>query len=167
MVAQAMSGTNYFNLWLKWAGYSVVDINVLPTAGNALSIAMAFIFGMITDATGHRLAMIIIIELLVMLSNVLLSVWYIPTRALLFAFYLSYVGAAGQPIIIVGPFHVYHFSVVVVFNSSPKAWGQELNRGDPNLKQLLVATGNVFTYCFSTWLPRKSPTSGQSGSPLC
>ncbi|KAI0010795.1 major facilitator superfamily domain-containing protein [Xylariaceae sp. FL0662B] len=133
MVAQAGSGTNYFNLWLKWAGYSVVNTNVLPTAGNALSIVAAFTFGMIADATGHRLAMIIVVQLLVMLSNVLLSVWHIPTPALLFAFYLSYVGAAAQPIVI--------------------AWGHHLNRGDPNLRQLLVATGNIFTYCFSTWLP--------------
>ncbi|KAI1077758.1 major facilitator superfamily domain-containing protein [Whalleya microplaca] len=133
MVAQAGSGTNYFNLWLKWAGYSVVNTNVLPTAGNALSVVAAFSFGIIADATGHRLATIIVVQLLVMLSNVLLSVWNIPTPALLFAFYLSYVGSAAQPIVI--------------------AWGHQLNRGDPNLRQLLVATGNIFTYCFSTWLP--------------
>ncbi|KAI1484775.1 major facilitator superfamily domain-containing protein [Biscogniauxia mediterranea] len=133
MVAQAGSGTNYFNLWLKASGYSVVETNILPTAGNALSIVAAFSFGIIADATGHRLGAIIIVQLLVMLSNILLSIWDIPTAALLFAFYLSYVGAAAQPIVI--------------------AWGSQLNRGDPNLKQLLVATGNIFTYSFSTWLP--------------
>ncbi|KAI5922270.1 major facilitator superfamily domain-containing protein [Camillea tinctor] len=133
MVAQAGSGTNYFNLWLKASGYSVVETNILPTAGNALSIVAAFSFGIIADATGHRLGAIIAVQLLVMLSNILLSIWNIPTAALLFAFYLSYVGAAAQPIVI--------------------AWGSQLNRGDPILKQLLVATGNIFTYSFSTWLP--------------
>lgn len=31
-----------------------------------------------------------------------------------------------------------------------KAWGNHLNRGDPNLKRFLVASGNIFTYYFST-----------------
>ncbi len=101
MVAQAGSGTNYFNLWLKAAGYSIVDTNILPTAGSALSLVSAFIFGAIADASGRRLTTIIGIQLLVMLSNILLSVWYIPKGALLFAFYLSFVGAAAQPIVIV------------------------------------------------------------------
>ncbi|ETS86245.1 hypothetical protein PFICI_00073 [Pestalotiopsis fici W106-1] len=133
MVAQAGSGTNYFNLWLKAIGYSIVDTNVLPTAGSALSIVSAFIFGMIADATGKRLPTIIAVESVVMLANILLSVWYLPKGVILFANYLAYMGAAAQPIVI--------------------AWGNELNRADPNLKQLLVATGNIFTYCFSSWLP--------------
>lgn len=33
MVAEAGSGTNYFNLYLKAEGYSVVQTNVLPTIG--------------------------------------------------------------------------------------------------------------------------------------
>ena len=45
--------------------------------------------------------MLLIIITLVLLSNVLLSVWYIPKGAILFANYLSYVGSAAQPIVIV------------------------------------------------------------------
>lgn len=101
MVAQAGTGTNFFNLYLKASGYSVVETNILPTAGSALSLVSAFIFGAIADATGYRLTTIIAIQLLVMLSNILLSIWYIPKSALLFAFYLSFVGAAAQPIVIV------------------------------------------------------------------
>lgn len=33
MVAEAGSGTSYFNLYLKAEGYSVVQTNVLPTIG--------------------------------------------------------------------------------------------------------------------------------------
>lgn len=33
MVGEADSGTNYFNLYLKAEGYSVVQTNVLPTIG--------------------------------------------------------------------------------------------------------------------------------------
>ncbi|KPM37999.1 hypothetical protein AK830_g8553 [Neonectria ditissima] len=99
MVAQAGSGTGYFNLYLKAKGYSVVQTNVLPTAGNAISVVSAFLAGGIVDATGARLTMSVIIQLAVM------------------------------------------------------SWGHHLNAADPNLRQLLVATGNVFTYSFSTWLP--------------
>ena len=91
MVAQAGSGTNYFNLWLQANGYSVVNTNILPTAGNVISIIAAFVFGIAADKTGQRVWFVVVIELLVLLSNVLLSVWYIPNGALLFAFYLSYV----------------------------------------------------------------------------
>lgn len=100
-VANASLGTNYFNLWLKAVGYSVAQTNVLPTAGNALTVVAAFFFGIIADRTGQRLLMLVIIELLMIVSNVMLSVWHIDKAALLFAFYLSYVGGAAQPIIIV------------------------------------------------------------------
>lgn len=103
MVAQAGSGTGYFNLYLKAKGYSVVQTNVLPTAGSAISVVAAFLAGGIVDATGARLTMSIIIQAGVMVSNILLAVWYIPDRARLFAYFLSYTGAAAQPIIIVSP----------------------------------------------------------------
>lgn len=41
--------------------------------------------------------------LAMMLSNILLSVWYIPKGALMFAYYLSYAGSATTPVLIVGP----------------------------------------------------------------
>lgn len=101
MVAQAGSGTGYFNLYLKAEGYSVVQTNVLPTAGNAISVVAAFLAGGIVDATQARLTMSVIIQLAVVVSNILLAVWYIPNGARLFAYFLSYVGSAAQPIIIV------------------------------------------------------------------
>uniref|UniRef100_A0A8H7N0L7 Major facilitator superfamily (MFS) profile domain-containing protein n=1 Tax=Bionectria ochroleuca TaxID=29856 RepID=A0A8H7N0L7_BIOOC len=133
MVAQSGSGTGYFNLYLKDAGYSVVQTNVLPTAGSAISVVAAFLAGSIVDATGARFTVSVIIQLAVLVSNILLAVWSIPEGAKMFAYFLSYVGAAAQPIII--------------------SWGQHLTAGDPILRQLLVATGNIFTYSFSTWMP--------------
>ncbi|KAF2158613.1 hypothetical protein M409DRAFT_71553 [Zasmidium cellare ATCC 36951] len=133
MVALAGNGTNYFNLYLKAEGYSVVQTNVLPTAGNALSVVAALSFGIAADYTGQRLGLSILVQLIVMVSNIILSVWNVPKPALLAAFYLSYAGAAAQPIVI--------------------AWGHHLNAGDPNLRQLLVATGNIFTYTLLAVLP--------------
>ncbi|KAH8198393.1 hypothetical protein TruAng_007428 [Truncatella angustata] len=133
MVAACHSATSYFNLWLKAAGYSVVEINVMPTGGSALNIVVTIFWGMIADRFGHHYWLITSVQLLMMFSNVLLSIWTIPKAALMFAFYLSYAGSAATPVLI--------------------AWGNKLNAGDPNLRQLLVAVANVVSYAWVLWVP--------------
>jgi ACS family pantothenate transporter-like MFS transporter len=34
-----------------------------------------------------------------------------------------------------------------------QAWGQEVTQDNAELRQLLVATGNIFTYTFFAWVP--------------
>ncbi|KAF9894841.1 hypothetical protein FE257_004462 [Aspergillus nanangensis] len=133
MVAQAGQGFNFFNLWLKAEGYSTVQVNTIPTAGSAISLVASLVFGTIADRTGRRRDTSIVVCVIVIVANILLSVWNIPKAALLFAFFLSFVSAAAQPIVI--------------------AWGQEVTQGNGELRQLLVATGNIFTYTFSAWVP--------------
>jgi MFS transporter, ACS family, pantothenate transporter len=101
MVANASSGSQYFNLWLKAEKYSVVLVNTIPTAGSAIQVIASFLFGAIADFTGQRKHTANVVSLIVIVANILLSIWNIPRAALLFAFFLSYVGAAAQPIIIV------------------------------------------------------------------
>ncbi|KAF9873960.1 hypothetical protein CkaCkLH20_08694 [Colletotrichum karsti] len=115
MVAEAGSGTGYFNLYLKAEGYSVVKTNILPTIGKQRHPSRCRVF------------------FLVLVSNILLSVWNVPKAALLAAFYLSYTGGAAQPVVI--------------------SYGHEITQWNANLRQLLVATGNIFTYTFSAWMP--------------
>ncbi|KAI8241476.1 hypothetical protein K4K55_012314 [Colletotrichum sp. SAR 10_96] len=133
MVAEAGSGTGYFNLYLKSEGYSVVQTNVLPTIGNAIQIVAAFSVGWLSDATGNRVLTVVFVQVLVLVSNIILSIWNVPKAALLAAFYLSYTGGAAQPVVI--------------------SYGHEITQWNANLRQLLVATGNIFTYTFSTWMP--------------
>ncbi|KXT17051.1 hypothetical protein AC579_4323 [Pseudocercospora musae] len=133
MVGQAISGIKYFNLYLKAEKYSVVQINILPTAGDALSVVAALGFGILADITGCNATIVVGISLLVILANAMLAVWSIPKSALLFAFFISYAGLAAQPIVI--------------------AWGNHLAAGDPVLRQMLVACGNVASYTFNAWLP--------------
>ncbi|KAK6209787.1 pantothenate transporter [Colletotrichum tabaci] len=133
MVAEAGSGTGYFNLYLKSEGYSVVQTNILPTIGNAIQIVAAFSVGWLSDATGSRVLTVVFVQALVLVSNIVLSVWSVPKAALLAAFYLSYTGGAAQPVVI--------------------SYGHEITQWNANLRQLLVATGNIFTYTFSAWMP--------------
>lgn len=136
MLANCHSATSYFNLWLKAEGYSVSQINTLPTAGNALAIVVTLIWGVIADRTGQRYLLIVSLLVLMMVSNIMLSVWDIPKAALMFAYYISYAGSATTPVLI--------------------AWGSELNAGNPNLRQLLVATSNIISYAWVLWVPRMS-----------
>jgi ACS family pantothenate transporter-like MFS transporter len=101
MIAACHTATSYFNLWLKAEGYSVSKINYLPTGGNALAIVVTLAWGMIADRTGQFYWLIISLTLVMILSNILLSVWTIPTSALLFAYYISYAGSAATPVLIV------------------------------------------------------------------
>ena len=101
MVAACHTATSYFSLWLKAAGYSVVKTNYLPTGGSALNIVFSFICGVMADVTGQNYWMIVAIQLLMILCNIILSVWDVPKSALMFSYYVSYAGSAATPILIV------------------------------------------------------------------
>ena len=86
----------------------------------------------------------------------MLSIWDIPRAALLFAFFLSFVSAAAQPLTIVGPrFHFLMRSEPVYRQQADEiqAWGREVTQKNAELRQMLVATGNIFTYTFMAWVP--------------
>lgn len=101
MVANANLGPSYFNLWLKAEKYTVYQINTIPTAGNALNVVASLFFGTVADRTGLKPHMVIVVSLINMVANIFLSIWHINKGALFFAFFLSYVGGAAQPIAIV------------------------------------------------------------------
>lgn len=137
-----------------------MDANIYPTAGNALTIVVTVLFGMIADRTGQNYGMIVAIQALMMLSNILLSVWYISKGALMFAFYLSYAGSAATPVLIVsftprnGTTKAWPRARVPA-NDFSQSWASRLNAGDPSLRPLLVATANVVSYAWVLWVPRK------------
>lgn len=99
--AACHTATSYFNLWLKAEGYSVAQINDLPTGGNALAIVVTVLWGMIADRTERYYYLIVSLQALMMLANLLLAIWNIPKGALMFAYYLSYAGSATTPVLIV------------------------------------------------------------------
>lgn len=97
------SATNYFNLWLEAEDYSVVKRNILPTAGNALTIVVEMAYGIIADRVGKRFLLVNVLMAIMMVSNIMLSIWNIPKPALMAAYYLSYAGTATTPVLIVSP----------------------------------------------------------------
>ncbi|KAH7057295.1 major facilitator superfamily domain-containing protein [Macrophomina phaseolina] len=91
----------FFNLYLKDRGYSVVQTDFLPTAGNAVSIVAAFAFGWLSDTIGSRLLVFDAVQAIMMASNIIMATWNVPEAALAAAFYLAYAGGAAQPDVIV------------------------------------------------------------------
>ncbi|CZT44458.1 uncharacterized protein RSE6_04626 [Rhynchosporium secalis] len=87
-----------------------------------------------------------------MLSNILLSVWDLPKAALLFSYYISYAGAATTPVLIVSDEKLLR-EIEMETYSFVQAWGNELNAGDPNRRQLIVATSNIVSYAWVFWVP--------------
>lgn len=109
---------------------------MLPHKGNAIQIVSAFAVGWLSDATGSRVWTVVLVQVLVLVSNIILTIWNVPKGALFAAFYLSYTGGAAQPVVI--------------------SYGHEITQWNSNLRQLLVATGNIFTHTFNSWMPGKS-----------
>jgi len=101
MVVNAGLGPSFFNLWLNAEKYSVVLINTIPTAGSALQVIFAISFGTIADLTGQRKNTANVVSVLTLITNIILSIWYVPKGALWFAFFFSFVSSSAQPIIIV------------------------------------------------------------------
>lgn len=73
---------------------------MLPQKGNAIQIAAAFAVGWLSDATGSRVWTVVLVQVLVLVSNMILTIWNVRKAALLAAFYLSYTGGAAQPVVI-------------------------------------------------------------------
>ena len=155
MVAACHTATSYFNLWLKAEGYSVTETNYLPTGGNALAIVVTIFMGMLADKTGWYYWILMVLQIVMILANILLSVWTIPKAALMFAYYISYAGSASTPVLIVRlPSTMRSVDVVVL--TRLQSWINNENANDPNTRQLLVASANVLSYAWVLWVPRES-----------
>lgn len=128
-----INSTSYFVLYLKsLRRYTIQQINLIPTAGNAIQFISMFIFASISDYTGNRVIPVAICAAIGFISCLLLSIWNIPFGLLIFAFLLGH-GAVSQTILM--------------------GWFAEIFYDEPNLKALNIALGNTFVYSFNAFLP--------------
>ncbi|CCH46765.1 putative transporter SEO1 [Wickerhamomyces ciferrii] len=124
---------SYFSLFLKSLGtYSVQQINIIPTAGNAVQFVTMFIYAVLSDINGNRILWVSIAALVGIFSCLLLSIWDIPFKLLMFAFIFGS-GSISQTMVM--------------------GWFAEVYYDEPNLKTVNIALGNVFTYTFNAFLP--------------
>ncbi|KAK9460866.1 major facilitator superfamily domain-containing protein [Lipomyces oligophaga] len=128
------SSYSYFNLWLSATGrYSVEQVNILPTAGNAISIVITYTFSLLSDFTGRRGSLAFLVTLIPFFTNICLAVWDISFNFKLAVNLINYASWSSQPIII--------------------SWAAESFQDDAETRGLVVGLGNTMSYIMSAWLP--------------
>ncbi|KAK9472663.1 major facilitator superfamily domain-containing protein [Dipodascopsis tothii] len=128
------SSSGYFNLFLKASGhYTVQQINIIPTAGNAISIVYGFAFSWISDRTGTRWQWILLSLIPAFVGDIMLAVWTIPFNAKMCAYLLLYASSASQPLALV--------------------WGAETFRDSAETRGMAIAFGDMCINAMYAWVP--------------
>ncbi|KAI1866164.1 uncharacterized protein JN550_007853 [Neoarthrinium moseri] len=135
----------YMNLWLKAEGYSVVQINQLPTGINAGSIVASWL-GSTLASIYPSWVIYTIASAAVVFSTACMTVWYIPTALKFVAWYFFGFQACLSPIL---------YSTV-----------NTIVKDDAEERALIMGSMMTFGYSFNIWVPLLLfPTAGPIGAP--
>ncbi len=133
MFTWGFNAASYMNLWLKSLNYSVQDVNNIPTAGSALMLVTVYLLSLLSDYTGRRALPIYISAVIGIISMALLSVWYLPRTALMFAFLIAFACDGGTSLSI--------------------TWLQESMQEDHELRGIMLGVTNTISNAFGSWMP--------------
>ncbi|KAI9039471.1 MFS general substrate transporter [Aspergillus affinis] len=137
--------SSYMNLWLKAEGYSVSQINELPTVVYAINI-MASWLGTTLAAIYPTWLIYTIITVCSLFSTLCMIIWNIPTGLKFFAWYLFGIAGCASPIL-------YSTVNTIVSNDSEE-------------RALILGAMMTFGYSFNIWVPLLLfPTAGPYGAP--
>ncbi|KAM0543430.1 hypothetical protein ACHAPJ_012293 [Fusarium lateritium] len=137
--------SSYMNLWLKEEGYSVQQINTLPTVSNAIQIVASWL-GTTLASIYAPWAIYTTVEFSCMFSAICMIVWKIPTGLKFFAWYLFGVSGCASPIL---------YSTV-----------NTLVKDDSEERAVIMGSMMTFGYSFYIWVPLLLfPTAGPDGAP--
>ncbi|KAK0456374.1 pantothenate transporter liz1 [Armillaria borealis] len=123
---------DYFSIWMKAAGYSVAERNVIPSCSRLISAFCIFVWGFGSDLTGSRFAFVFGPLCYGLLPNGILAFWPKSQELILFAFMTNGVQL-----------------MTAVFYT----WANEIMAGDDDLRALTVSSMNGVQYSVSAWLP--------------
>ncbi|ERS96086.1 hypothetical protein HMPREF1624_07622 [Sporothrix schenckii ATCC 58251] len=136
---------SYMNLWLKAEGYSVVQVNRLPTVTYAINIVASWL-GTTLAAIYPSWILYTIVETCCVFSTICMIVWDIPTGLKFFAWYLFGVAGCASPIL---------YSAV-----------NTIVRDDSEERALILGSMMTVGYSFNIWVPLLVfPTAGPYGAP--
>ncbi|KAF9892252.1 hypothetical protein FE257_002029 [Aspergillus nanangensis] len=135
----------YMNLWLKAEGYSVTQINQLPTVIYGINIVASWL-GTTLAAIYPTWIIYTIVTVCCMFSTTCMVVWNIPTGLKFFAWYLFGVAGCSSPIL---------YSTV-----------NTIVKDDSEERALILGSMMTFGYSFNIWVPLLLfPTAGPDGAP--
>ncbi|KAJ3798112.1 pantothenate transporter liz1 [Lentinula aff. detonsa] len=124
--------TSYFAIWMKSAGYNVVERNVIPSCSYLISALCIFLWGFGSDLTGSRFAFVFGPLFYGLLPTGILAFWPKNEKLILFAFMTGGV----------------QLMTAVFFT-----WANELLVDDNELRALTISSMNGLQYSVSAWLP--------------
>ncbi|KAJ3853297.1 major facilitator superfamily domain-containing protein [Lentinula lateritia] len=124
--------TSYFAIWMKSAGYSVVERNVIPSCSYLISAMCIFLWGFGSDLTGSRFAFVFGPLFYGLLPTGILAFWPNNKDLILFAFMTGGVQL-----------------MTAVFYT----WANELLADDNELRALTISSMNGLQYSVAAWLP--------------
>ncbi|KAH8676066.1 major facilitator superfamily domain-containing protein [Xylariales sp. PMI_506] len=136
---------SYMNLWLKAEGYSVTQINQLPTPIFAINIVVSWL-GTTLAAIYPTWAIYTIASAVVMFSTICMTIWNIPSGLKFVAWYLFGFNGCLSPIL---------YSTV-----------NTIVKNDAEERALILGSMMTFGYSFNIWVPLLIfPTAGSIGAP--
>ncbi|KAH8194767.1 hypothetical protein TruAng_011072 [Truncatella angustata] len=136
---------SYMNLWLKAEGYSVVNINQLPTVINAITIVTSWL-GTTLAAIYPSWIIYTIASCTVVFSSICMTIWNLPTALKFVAWYLYGFQGCLSPIL-------YSTVNTIVKNDSEE-------------RALIMGSMMTVGYSFNIWVPLLLyPTAGPNGAP--
>lgn len=86
LYGSACGAGDYFGIWLKAEGYSVVDRNVIPTGTRLISGFCIVLWGFLSDHTGSRFAFVFGPLAYGLIPNGILAFWPSDQKVKLYAF---------------------------------------------------------------------------------
>ena len=120
-------------LWLKsLKRYSVGKVNQLSAATPAVGILWLILTGCYADLFHSRWQAIIWSQVLNIIGNVILAVWYVPEGAKWFAFILQYTGWAMAPVLY--------------------SWMNDICREDPQYRAIILVIMNIMAQTSVAWI---------------
>ncbi|KAK0233316.1 hypothetical protein IW262DRAFT_68104 [Armillaria fumosa] len=123
---------DYFSIWMKAAGYSVAERNVIPSCSRLISVFCIFMWGFGSDLTGSRFTFIFGPLCYGLLPNGILAFWPKSQELILFAFMTNGVQL-----------------MTAVFYT----WANEIMAGDDDLRALAISSMNDDVSYIPSWLP--------------
>ncbi|RMZ76783.1 hypothetical protein DV737_g4674, partial [Chaetothyriales sp. CBS 132003] len=123
---------DYFAIWLKSEGFSVVDRNLIPTGTRLISGFCIVLWGFLSDYTGSRFAFVFGPLAYGLIPNGILAFWPASQSAKLFAFLTGGVQL-----------------MTAIFYT----WANELCASDNEERAIVLSSMNGFQYAVAAWLP--------------
>jgi len=127
------SSINPLSLWLKSKGYSVALINIIPTGQSAVQLVTTVSLAILSDYLQKRAIVMSISTAFGLLSSILVAVWYIPSGALWFAYFIS--------------------RAAVPYGPLAMSWANEICTSDAEERAMVLGIMNACGYAVNAWLP--------------